>query len=148
MTDLPTEETARPPRIGPNELIDPIPIFATLTHEEKLSLAKVTSTREFRKGDVVVRQGDILASLTMIRAGVIVMRCDGKEIGRLAPGDFFGETGRLAGMGEACTLEALTRVTVYEIDQSAFALLLENRPTMAEELAECLSQLYFADPNH
>ena len=43
-------------------------------------------------------------------------------------------------MGEACTLEALTRVTVYEIDQSAFALLLENRPTMAEELAESLSR--------
>ena len=93
MTDLPTEETARPPRIEPNELIDAIPIFATLTHEEKLSLAEVTSTREFRKGDVIVRQGDILASLTMIRAGVIVMRCDGKETGRLAPATSLGRRG-------------------------------------------------------
>ena len=43
-------------------------------------------------------------------------------------------------MGEAYTLEALTRVTVYEIDQQAFAPLLINRPAMAEDLALSLSQ--------
>ena len=57
----------------------------------------------------------------------------------LAPGDFFGETGLLAGVGEAYTLEALTRLTVYEIDQQAFAPLL-NRPAMAEDLALSLSR--------
>ena len=43
-------------------------------------------------------------------------------------------------MGEAYTLEALTRVTVYEIDQQAFAPLLSNRPAMAEDLALSLSR--------
>jgi small-conductance mechanosensitive channel len=140
MTDLPTEETARPPRVEPIELIEAIPIFATLTHDEKLALAEATSTREFGRGEVIVRQGDVLPTLMMIRAGVVVMRCDGEETGRLAPGDFFGETGLLAGMGEACTLETLTRVTAYEIDQQAFAPLLVNRPTMAEDLALSLSR--------
>jgi small-conductance mechanosensitive channel/CRP-like cAMP-binding protein len=140
MTNLPTDETARSQRGEPIDLIDAIPIFATLTRDEKLSLAEATSTREFRQGDVIVRQGDILSTLMMIRAGVIVMRSDGEEIGRLAPGDFFGETGLLAGMGEACTLEALTRVTTYEIDQNAFAPLLVDRPTMAEDLALRLSR--------
>jgi small-conductance mechanosensitive channel/CRP-like cAMP-binding protein len=140
MTDLPTEETARPPRVEPIELIDAMPIFATLTREEKLSLAEATSTREFRKGDVIVRQGDILPTLMMIRAGIVVMRRDGEDTGRLAPGDFFGEAGLLAGMGEACTLEALTRVTAYEIDQHAFAPLLADRPAMAEDLALSLSR--------
>jgi CRP-like cAMP-binding protein len=76
----------------------------------------------------------------MVRAGVIVMRHDNEDFGRLAPGDFFGETGLLAGIGEAYTLEALTRVTVYEIDQRAFAPLLINRPAMAEDLALSLSR--------
>ena len=58
----------------------------------------------------------------------------------MAPGDFFGETGLLADMGEAYTLEALTRVTVYEIDQQAFAPLLINRPAMAEDFALSLSR--------
>jgi CRP-like cAMP-binding protein len=76
----------------------------------------------------------------MVRAGVIVMRHEDEDVGRLAPGDFFGETGLLAGIGEAYTLEASTRVTVYEIDQQAFAPLLMNRPAMAEDLASSLSR--------
>lgn len=139
MTDLPTEQTSRPQRVEPMDIIESIPIFATLTRNEKLALAEATSAREFSKGEVIVRQGDTLSALMTIGAGVIVMHRDGEETGRLAPGDFCGETGLLAGMGEACTLEALTRVTVYEIDQQAIAPLLANRPTMAEELASSLS---------
>ena len=139
MTELPTERTARPLRIEPIELIEAIPIFATLTREEKLSLAEATAARDFRKGEVIVRQGDLLPALMMIRAGVIVMCRDGQETGRLAPGDFFGETGLLAGMDETCTLQALTRVAVYEIDQYAVAPLLADRPPLAEELALGLS---------
>jgi len=139
MTNLPTEKAARP-RIEPIELIETIPIFATLTRDETLSLAEAASAREFRKGEVIVRQGDLLPALMMIGAGVIAMHCDGQETGRLAPGDSFGEAGLLAGMGEACMLQALTRVTVYEIDQYAVAPLLANRPTLAEELALSLSR--------
>lgn len=139
MTALPAENATRSPSLEPIELIEGMPIFATLTHEEKLSLAEAASVREFRKGEVIVQQGDLLPSLMMIVAGVVAMHRDGQETGRLAPGDFFGEAGLLAGMDEACTLRALTRVTVYEIDQYAVAPLLRKRPTLAEELALSLS---------
>jgi len=137
--DLPTEEPAVSPAVKPFELIDALPILATLTRSEKLSLAGAASKREFRKGEIIAQQGDMLSALIVIKAGVVGMRYDGEDSGRLAPGDFFGETGLLAGMSEACTLEALTRVTAYEIDQHAFAPLLANRPTMAEDLAQGLS---------
>jgi len=137
--DLPAEETARPPQVSPVELIEAMAIFAVLTPEEKRALADTAVPREYRKGDVIVREGEALSSLMIVRAGVVVMRRGGGEAGRLAPGDFFGETGLLAGMGEACTLEALTRVTVYEIDQAAFGPLIENRPALAEDLAHSLS---------
>ena len=140
MLDLPTEETAEPARVTPLELIEAIPIFASLTGNEKRALAQATSVGEFRKGEVIVRQGELLRALMMVRAGVIVMRHEEEEFGRLAPGDFFGETGLLAGVGEAYTLEALTRLTVYEIDQQAFAPLLMNRPARAEDLALSLSR--------
>jgi hypothetical protein len=140
MPDLPTEETAEPPRVTPLELIAAIPIFTSLTGDEKRALAEATAVREFRKGEMIVRQGELLSTLMMVRAGVIAMRHDNEDVGRLAPGDFFGETGLLAGMGEAYTLEALTRVTAYEIDQQAFAPLLSKRPAMAEDLALSLSR--------
>lgn len=138
-SDLPTEETAQPPSVTPLALIEAIPIFATLTAGEKQTLAETTTVREFRKGDVIVREGEMLPSLMMVRAGIIAARHGGEERGRFAPGDFFGETGLLAGMQEVCTLEAVTPVTVYEIDQEAFAPLLAERPALAEELADDLA---------
>jgi small-conductance mechanosensitive channel len=140
MRASPTEENAKPPRVTPLELIEAIPIFAALTKEEKQALAEATSARDFRKGEVIVRQGEMLSTLMMVRSGVIAMRHESEDVGRLAPGDFFGETGLLAGLGEACTLEALTRVTVYEIGQEAIAPLLVGRPAMAEDLALSLSR--------
>ncbi|MDC7741661.1 mechanosensitive ion channel family protein [Rhizobium binxianense] len=137
--DLPSEETAQPPSVTPIALIEAIPIFATLTSDEKRKLAETTAVREFRKGDVIVREGEMLPSLMMVRAGIIAARHGEEERGRLAPGDFFGETGLLAGMQEVCTLEALTPVITYEINQEAFAPLLNERPALAEEIAEDLA---------
>ncbi|HEY4252682.1 MAG TPA: cyclic nucleotide-binding domain-containing protein [Roseomonas sp.] len=140
----PTEETAKPPRVTPLVLLEAIPLFAALQDEERQLLAETATVRRFRKGEVVVRQGEMLSSLMIMRKGVLVMTRDAghgeAEIGRLAPGDCFGETGLLAGMGEAGSLRALTPVIVYEIDQASFAPLLQDRPGMAEELALSLSR--------
>ena len=51
-----------------------IPVFAALTKDEKRELAEATTMREFRKGDVIVSEGDVLTTLMMVRAGVIAMR--------------------------------------------------------------------------
>lgn len=60
------------------------------------------------------------------------------ELGRLAPGDYFGESGLLIGVGEAASLRALTFVVVYEIAQASLMPLLHDRPGIAEELAATL----------
>ena len=86
LTDL---STARPPHVEPIELIEAIPIFATLTRQEKMLLAQATSAREFRRGEVIVRQGDILPALMMVRAGVVAMRRNGEESGPTRPRRLF-----------------------------------------------------------
>ncbi|MFI0842877.1 mechanosensitive ion channel family protein [Mesorhizobium sp. IMUNJ 23232] len=144
MTDLPSEETAAPQQPAPIDLIRAIPLFSRLTGDEQEALAATTTVRTYRKGEVIVRQGDALSSLMIVRAGVIARLRGGdethpEEIGRLAPGDFFGETGLLAGIGEIATLQAMSHVVVYEIDQQSFAPLLLDRPEMAEDLAAILS---------
>ena len=144
MAELPTEETARPPRVTPIELIKAIPIFAGLTDDEQEALAATTLIRTYRKGEVIARQGEMLPSLMIVRSGVIVRLRGGngaepQEIDRLAPGDCFGEAGLLAGMGETATLRAMSHVVAYQIDQQSFAPLLIARPEMAEDLAAILS---------
>ncbi|TPJ73682.1 mechanosensitive ion channel [Mesorhizobium sp. B2-5-13] len=144
VSKLPTEETARPPSVTPIDLIRAIPIFSTLTDDEQEALAATTSVRTYRKGDIIAREGEMLPSLMIVRAGIIARQLGEddtrmQDISRLAPGDFFGETGLLAGIGETSTLRALTHVVVYEIDQTSFAPLLVARPEMAEDLAAVLA---------
>ena len=107
-------------------------------------LAAKISVHTYRKDEIIVRQGEALLSLMILRKGVIVrelQKDDGRiqEISYLSPADFFGETGLLAGIGEMATLRALTDVIVFEVDQASFAPLLLERPELAEDLAAILS---------
>ncbi|MBZ9799586.1 mechanosensitive ion channel family protein [Mesorhizobium sp. ES1-4] len=144
MTSSPSDGTATSRGFAAIDLIKAIPIFSALTDAEQESLAAAISVRSYRKGDVIAEQGEMLPSLMIVRKGVIVRQhaqgnASMQEVGRLAPGDFFGETGLLAGIGEMPTLRAMTHVVVYKIDQESFAPLLLNRPEMAEDLAAILS---------
>lgn len=152
MSDLPSEDTANLPQVTPIKLIDAIPIFSALKDDEKEALAATVTVRTYRKGDIIVRQGEMLPSLMIVRAGIIVREhgddAHPQEVGHLAPGDFFGETGLLAGIGETSTLRAMNHVVVYEIDQQSFAPLLLDRPEMAEDLAAVLSaRMSSSDPS-
>jgi small-conductance mechanosensitive channel len=131
-------------RKTPLSLLDVVPLFSSLNEEEKETLAASMKRRAYKKDEQIIEQGDTATSLTIVRAGAIVAtRIDeGKEreVGRLAPGDYFGETGLLLNVGEVASLRALTPVVVYEIDQSSLASLLQQRSALAEELATTLSQ--------
>jgi small-conductance mechanosensitive channel len=137
--DLPTEETAEPPPVTPLELIKAIPIFKSLDLDEKKALAEATVVREFNSGEVIARQDEPAANLMIVRSGIVAVRNHDEELGRLAPGDYFGGASLFAGAGEAGTLEALEPVIVYEIKQQALAALLAERPALAQSLTSALA---------
>lgn len=130
------EEPTAPTALG---LIEAIPIFSVVSSDERVALATSATRRIFAPGTEIVREGEALATLMIVQAGIVAMKKDNDEIARLAPGDFFGEQGSLAGMEENHTLQAVTRVIVYEIDKDAFAPLLRDRPELAEDLAANLA---------
>jgi CRP-like cAMP-binding protein len=100
--------------------------------------------RTYRKDEVLAEQGATLCSLFVIRTGVlIVSRNEGgidAELSRLSPGDYFGEAGLFAGQGEPGTIKALTFAVVYEVGQAALAKLMQDRPTMADEISVTLAR--------
>ena len=125
-------------------MLDVISLFASLSPEEKDALAQTMTQRGFRKGEVMAVQGSVPKRLMVMRAGVatVTRRDMGRdsELGRLAPGDFFGEGGLLTGAGEPGTVKALTNVVVYEVTQEGLASLLRDRPSMADELGALLAR--------
>ena len=139
-----SDESKTQPRSTPLRLLDAIPLFASLTEDEKEALAATMVRRTYRKDAVVVEQGVVLKSLMIVRNGVLaVTRSDeGREVEltRLAPGDCFGEGGLLTAAGEAGTIRALTFVVVYEIGQAGLAPLLRDRPGIADDLGLTLAR--------
>lgn len=124
--------------------LDAIPLFATLTEDEKEVLAQAMQRRTFQKGELVTDQGSVMTSLIIVRSGILAVIRDeaGKqlELARLAPGDSFGEAGLLTGTGEAGSIRALTYVVVYEIEKATLAPLLHDRPSLVDELGLILSR--------
>ena len=102
---------AHAPRSTALRLLDAVPLFVSLTEDEKEALATTMTRRTYRKGETVVEQGAKLNSLNIIRNGVLVVsrREHDREVelSRLAPGDYFGEDGLFTGSGEEGTVRAL-----------------------------------------
>lgn len=132
-------EPATSSRSSQMRLLDALPIFKTLTDDEKEVLAKSMSRRTFRKSDVIAEQGSEMKSLVIVRSGVLaVTREEGHrqlQLAKLAPGDYFGEASLLAGAGEPGTVRALASTVVYEIEKSTLAPLLHDRPSLVDELS-------------
>jgi small-conductance mechanosensitive channel/CRP-like cAMP-binding protein len=140
-------ERAAPPDkrvLGSAEsLLAGISLFSTLTAEEKASLASLMKLKEYRPGDVIVKTGAILQSLSIVSRGVLIASAEDNgqkvEVTRLARGDYFGENGLLTGEPINGQIAALTKVVIYEISKDALSPLLQARPGMAEELSESLA---------
>ncbi len=143
MAQTPVSATSAP-RATALRLLDVVPLFTSLTEEEKDGLAATMTRRIHRKGEVVAEQGAKLSSLFVIRTGVLVVsRKEGDseiELSRLSPGDYFGEAGLFEGEGEPGTIRALTFAVVYAVGQAALAKLMQDRPSIADEISVTLSR--------
>jgi len=140
----PNGGAAAAPRATALRMVDAVPLFARLTEEEKEALAPTMTRRTYRKGEVLVEQGAKLSSLIIVRTGVlIVSRKEGSaeiELSRLSPGDYFGEAGVFTDSGELGTIRAMTFAVVYEVGQAVLAKLIQERPSIADEIGVTLSQ--------
>jgi CRP-like cAMP-binding protein len=143
-TGQPHAAASAAPRATALRLIDAVPLFASLTEEEKQLLAPTMTRRTYRKGEMLAGQDTKLNSLFVVRTGVLVVsRKEGDaeiELSRLSPGDYFGEAGLFAGQGEPGTIRALTFAVVYEVGQAALAKLMHDRPSIADEISVTLSR--------
>ena len=132
------------PKATALRLLDNLPLLASLTEAEKQALAETTTRKTYGKGEVLVEQGAKLTSLVIIRTGVVVVSCHSEEgeleLRRLAPGDYFGESGLFPGAGEMGTVRALTFTVVYEVGQAGLAKLMQDRPGIGEEISQTLSR--------
>jgi small-conductance mechanosensitive channel len=113
----------------------------TLERDELVDLAGRMVERRFRRGEALLRQGDVGQSMLILAEGLVdilvVPDAGGaaRSIARRRPGEPIGEMSLLTGGRRSATARALTDVVAFEIAREHLEPLLESRPGLAGALS-------------
>lgn len=121
-----------------------IPIFSGLSDIEIDSLTELIDRKVYNKGEVIVREGDVVDRLTIINTGKAKgyrYNKEGKEqiLHLYDEGDFFGEKSLLRSKKGHFSIEALEGVHVCTIHKNDFMELVTKHPHIALKIMEALT---------
>lgn len=105
-----------------------IPILATLSADERQQLIKELIVREVPRGETVVRAGDRPNGLHLVENGQFVIENQGKVIGHLDEGDFFGANALINHTVPNDNVRAVTPCVILTLPSMTFYALLNHHP--------------------
>ena len=142
--DMPIRQVEGQSREDRIALLSRVDLLAPLEESELACVAASMKTRTFPRGEDLVTAGDAGESFFVLIEGVldVVVGIDGaeKSVALLAPGEFFGEMSLLTGERRSATVRAVTESVVYEIGKDIIVEIMEQRPSLAENLATILAR--------
>lgn len=131
-----TASTGMVETLPPEVLLSDLVLFQDLSPKQRTDLAKRMTKRRLDPTTTLVSQGNVQAILFIIASGVLEgsRSINGRShvVGRLGPGDYFGEIGLLSGAPNAGTIMALTRCVVFELRKEDLEPLMTAEPSLAQ----------------
>jgi CRP-like cAMP-binding protein len=111
-----------------------VPLFAQCTKAELKSLARHTSDITAEPDQVLIEEGQGAYDFFVIVSGDAEVSRDGRPVGRLSDGDYFGELGLLAPALRDATVTARSAMELIVMAQWDFEQALEECPGMTRRL--------------
>ncbi|NHA15548.1 serine/threonine-protein kinase [Thioalkalivibrio sp. XN279] len=102
-------------RVG---LLRGLHFFHDFSHTEIRELMKAAAWREYAARQDIVRQGDMDDRFYVIVSGEVAVESDGKQVGRLAAGDCFGESSAVPNARRLATIRAIGPVTLLQVSST------------------------------
>ena len=116
-----------------------IKLLSVLSEKDRAKVLAYAKRRTYAAGDTVVREGDPGSHLYFVTAGHARVDQAGQSwVGRLEPGDFFGELALIEDHGRTATVTAEDDLTCMLIPAWEFRALLKEHPVLAVELLNAL----------
>jgi CRP-like cAMP-binding protein len=130
--------------VGANtDVLHRVPLFSALKEKQLRGIAQAMAERTFPPGEEITREGEISVGFYVIEDGQARVTMNGEEVGRLGPGDHFGEIALIAETPRAATVTAETELRCYGMTSWDFRSLVERNGEIAWEiLASTARRLY------
>lgn len=118
--------------------------FGKLTPDERDELVAMSTVKTFKTGEIIVRQGENVSSLMVIKSGFVrVTRTYLDELtaefaGPLGPGEVIGEMSLMDGIGASANIVADGQTEVMMVAKADLMGKLESNPAFAARMYECL----------
>ena len=122
------------------QLIRGVSLFADADDAFLQRLAHELIERTYAPGERITEEGEAGRTFIVIESGEVTVTVHGREVGKLGPGDAFGEMALIDKSARTATVTADTEVHGYQLPVWSFRPLVESHPEMAWALLEALAQ--------
>jgi CRP-like cAMP-binding protein len=107
-----------------------VPLFAALTDDERAQVATWFEIQEHDAGERIVHEGSPGYGFFVLDDGEVRIEHDGHEVGRLSPGDVFGELALLGDGRRHADVIAVTDVSVLSMFGTHFREMQSTMPAI------------------
>jgi len=118
--------------------IEHIPVFATLTPEQRAAIAAELGERSAEPGLHLTSEGGGGYFFFVIEDGTAEVTRDGAVVAELGPGDFFGEASILEGKRRNATVTATSHLQLLELFGADFGNLVKQIPAFGDAVRAAL----------
>ncbi len=117
-----------------------IPLFESLTSEERRAIAPHADEVEVQEGTELVRQGEFAYEFFVIEEGTAEVLRDGERIAELGPGDFLGEMGIVGKVVRNATVVTTSPARVIVMTEQAMRSMTRTNPAVADRITAAVEE--------
>jgi len=123
--------------LTPAEELKRVPFFSSLNQRQLKRLAGKLKKRRFKPGTAVVQEGKMSGiGFFVITDGEAAVAVGENEVGRLGPGDHFGELALIAERARTSTVTAQTSLDCLELTSWHFREIVKSDPNVSWKLLQ------------
>jgi CRP/FNR family cyclic AMP-dependent transcriptional regulator len=113
-----------------------VPLFADLPKRHLQRLAREADELTFAPGEQIVREGSLGETVFVVMEGRAKVTRNGRRVGEVLPGDFFGELSAIDGGPRTASITAVTPVRVVRLFRRTLRKLLEDEPQLTVKILD------------
>jgi CRP-like cAMP-binding protein len=117
-----------------------VPLFESLSSDERRAIAPHADEIEVPEGTELVRQGEFAYEFFVLEDGTADVLRDGERIAELGPGDFLGEMGIVGKVVRNATVVTTSFARAIVMTEQALRSMTVTNPAVAERITAVVEE--------